>query len=170
MGISPPVDHTTTLSVRNQRDRIVNHFPKTLSKDGTLTSQSIKFIMESIQQRDSNSIKSPHAPGSDHLFWQCVESTNNRGWVHGGGVALAAVIIAWHCEEGLNHLISDLDRCQVLWRPVQLGISKHHLQLSLSAAPEFFNDQDNGRNMKSILCDNPIQGLRFEKLWDFLTG
>ena len=170
MGLAPPVDHTTTLSVRNQRDRIVNHFPKTLSKDGTLTSQSIKFIMESIQQRDSNSIKSPHAPGSDHLFWQCVESTNNRGWVHGGGVALASVIIAWHCEEGLNHLISDLDRCQVLWRPVQLGISKHHLQLSLSAAPEFFNDQDNGRNMKSILSDNPIQGLRFEKLWDFLTG
>ena len=169
-GSAPPVDYTTTLSVRHQRDRIVNHFPKTLNRDGSLTSQSIKFIMESIQQRDSNSITSPHAPGSDHLFWQCVESTNNRGWVHGGGVALASVIIAWHCNQGLNQLISDLDRCKVLWRPAQLGLSKNHLQLSLSAAPKFFNDKENGRDTKSILRDSPIQGARFEKLWDFLTG
>ena len=169
MDLAPIVDPSLTQPVRNQRDWIVNHFPATLDRNGGLTSQSIKFIMECIQQRDSNSIKSPYAPGSDHLFWQCVESTNNRGWVHGGGVALSSVIIAWHCDEGLNQLTKDLDACKVSWRPTQLGLSKNHLQLSLSAAPKFFSDKDNGRDMKSILRDNPILGNRFEKLWDFLT-
>jgi glycerol dehydrogenase-like iron-containing ADH family enzyme len=169
-NLSPPVDSSKTLSVRNQRNHIVGHFPNTLDANGSLTSESIKFIMESIQKRDSNSIQSPYAPGTDHIFWQCVESTNNRGWVHGGGVALASVIIAWHCEEGVRQLISDLDVCQVLWRPAQLNIEKHHIQAALAFAPEFFNDKDSGRNVKSILRENPITGSRFEQLWIFLNS
>ena len=169
-NLSPPVDSSKTLSVRNQRNHIVGHFPNTLDANGSLTSESIKFIMESIQKRDSNSIQSPYAPGTDHIFWQCVESTNNRGWVHGGGVALASVIIAWHCEEGVRQLISDLDVCEVLWRPAQLNIEKHHIQAALAFAPEFFNDKDSGRNVKSILRENPITGSRFEQLWIFLNS
>ena len=169
-NLSPPVDPSKTLSVRNQRNEIVGVFPNTLGANSNLTSKSIKFIMESIQKRDSNSIQSPYAPGSDHVFWQCVESTNNRGWVHGGGVALASVIIAWHCEEGVEQLISDLDTCQVFWRPTQLGISENHLLLALKSAPQFFNDKNNGRELKSILRDSPIIGSRFKKLWSFLNS
>ena len=168
MNISPPVDPSKTLPARNQRNKIISHFPSTLDNNKSLTSESIRFIVESIQERDSNSIKSPYGPGSDHAFWQCVESTNNRGWIHGGGVALSSVIIAWHCSEGFNQLIKDLDLCQVSWRPSQLGLSKQHLQLSLLSAPTFFSDVDNGRDINSVLRRNPIQGNQFEELWDFL--
>ena len=170
MNISPPVDPSKTLPVRNQRNKIVKQFPLTLDETKSLTSESIKFIAESIQERDSNGIKSLYSPGSDHAFWQCVESTNNHGWIHGGGVALSSVIIAWHCGEGLTQLIKDLDLCQVFWRPAQLGLSKQHLELSLLSTKTFFSDVDNGRDIKSILRDNPIQGNRFEELWDFLQA
>lgn len=169
-NLSPPVDPLKTLTVRNQRNKIVSGFPPTLDKNGQLTSRSIKFIVKSIQERDTNSIKSPYAPGSDHVFWQCVESANNRGWVHGAGVALSAVIIAWHCEQGVEQLIEDLDLCQVFWRPSQIGISKGQLQLALLTAPKFFSDSDNGRDIKSILGDNPIHGKRLDNLWNFLLN
>ena len=170
MNISPPVDPLKTFPVRNQRNKIIAHFPSTLDNNKSLTSESIRFIVESIQERDSNSIKSPYAPGSDHVFWQCVESTNNLGWIHGGGVALSSVIIAWHCSEGLNQLVKDLDLCQVFWRPSQLGLSKQQLKLSLLSAQTFFSDLDNGRDIKSILRENPIRDDRFEELWNFLQN
>ena len=166
----PPVDSSIILPVLNQRYKIVKEFPPTLDNSNRLTAKSIKFIVKSIQQRDANSIKSPYAPGSDHVFWQCVESTNNKGWIHGAGVALSAVIVAWHSEEGVDQLIEDLDLCKVLWRPSQIGISKDHLELALRSAPKFFSDKNNGRDIKSILRINPIQGKRFNYLWDFLQN
>ncbi|SVD80476.1 uncharacterized protein METZ01_LOCUS433330, partial [marine metagenome] len=38
------------------------------------------------------------------------------------------------------------------------------------SAPKFFSDKNNGRDIKSILRINPIQGKRFNYLWDFLQN
>ena len=168
LGVGQPFDEdAVAVAVQHHRD-IVAGFPRTLAKDGELTAESISFIMTAVQERDKRSVKHPAAPSGDHTFWMGLEEVNDKGWVHGEAVAMAAVVIAWHCGESPEALIDWLDACRVRWRPEEIGISRDDLRIGLEFAPDFMSDRASGRDVNSILRSDPIVGARFDALWTYL--
>ena len=93
--------------------------------------------------------------------WQLVNDSN---WVHGEVVALAALIITWHCGDDYQGLQARLDRCQVRHRPAQMGLSCGQLRKGLEAAPNYMERM----GINSILRQEPVVGERFAALWKFL--
>ena len=167
LGIGPPWDAEAAAPAQRHHDQIVGGFPKTLDTEGGLTADSVRFIMTAVQERDERSLNHPAAPSGDHAFPIIVELANDKGWVHGELVALAAVIIAWQCEESPDLLISRLDRCMVRWRPSDMGMTYDDLRRGLEAAPEHMAKQ----GLDSIMGREPVTGSRFDLLWEFLeTG
>lgn len=94
-----------------------------------------------------------------------MEQVNNRGWVHDEMVALGAVIIAWHCGERPEPLISRLEACRVRWKPEITGTSRDELKRGLAFTPRFLVDW----NEPSVLGREPITGAKFDALWEFLA-
>ena len=164
LGVGPPWDADAAASALQHHDQIVREFPRTLDSKGGLTADSIRFIMTAVQERDERSLVHPAAPSGDHAFPIIIELANDKGWVHGELVALAAIIIAWQCEESPDLLISRLDRCQVRRRPSEMGMTYDELLRGLEAAPEHMRRQ----GLDSIMGRDPVTGRRFDLLWEFL--
>ena len=169
-GNGPPFDEDAAAPVIEHHRQIEQGFPKTLADTGALTAESIRFIMEAVQERDSTAINNPAAPGADHTLWLCMEDINNRGWVHGEAVALAAVVIAWHCDEDPGSLIARLDACKVRWRPPDIDVGRDELRKGLEFAPTCMSEESSARGVSSILRAEPITGRRFDDLWEFLSS
>ena len=170
LGVGQPFDEDAVAVAVGHHRSIVAGFPPTLAKDGGLTAESVRFIMTAVQERDSKSLKHPAAPGGDHVFWIGLEEVNNKGWVHGEAVAMAAVVIAWHCGESPETLVGRLDTCKVRWRPGEIGISRDELRIGLEFAPGFMLDPENRRDVNSILRNDPLVGARFDALWAYLDS
>lgn len=167
-GIGPAYDPDETKLVTQHHNKIVTQFPETFDSKGMLTDESIKFIMTAVQDRDSNRFRHSSAPGSDHTFWMAAEEVNKKGWIHGGFVALSAVIVAWHCDQNPETLIGWLDKCKVRFRPSEIAVSRIELQCALEFIPSYMTDMADGTNMDSILRNDPIVSSKFELLWEFL--
>jgi len=144
---------------------IADEFPATLSPDGAMTGESVRFIATMIQERDDRAIRSPHAPGADHVIQLTIESVCNRTFVHGDMTALGSVIVAWITGQHEEHL-DRLDRCSVRYRPAAMGMSRDELRRSLEALPHDLTE----RGVDSILGREPVVGARFDELWAFLDG
>ena len=168
LGIGPLFDESVVATMAQHHAEIVNRFPNTLDAAGNLTPDSVRFIMESVRDRDHRIVQHSAVPGGDHTFWLGAEEVNNNAWIHGEFVALAAVLIAWHCGESPDMLAGWLDTCKVRWRPDEIGVTRQQLSKALEYAPAFMADSDNGRDVRSILRLNPIVGLEFDNLWDYL--
>jgi len=93
---------------------------------------------------------------------------NQKSWVHGELAALGAVMVAWHCGEDPEALVSRLRTCQVRWKPAEMGMSRQELRKGVEHLPAYMGDQARGRDMDSLLRREPIAGKRFEELWGFL--
>ena len=171
LGIGEAFSKSAVASTVEHHRHIVTQFPKTLSREGELTPESVRFIMTAVQERDAKSLKHAAAVAADHTLWMAMEEVNNRGYVHGEMVALSAIIIAWHCGESPDTLPRRLDICRVRRRPVEIGLSKAELRRVLEIAPAYISDRAADGTTPSILSREPISGKKFEKLWDFLeTG
>ena len=168
LGIGETFRKSAVAAVAGHHEHIVTQFPKTLSSAGGLTPESVRFIMTAVQERDARSLKHPAAIGADHALWMAMEEVNDRGYVHGEMVALAAVIIAWHCGESPDTLPGWLDVCRVRRRPGEMGLSKAELRLGLELAPAYISARAASGATPSILSREPIIGKRLDELWDFL--
>ena len=168
LGVGPPFDESAAATNWQHLNDIVTGFPPTLGPRGELTPESVRFILTAIQERDDKSLGHPAAPAADHTFWLGAEEINERSWIHGEFVALAALVIAWHCEERSEMLADWLDVCRVRRRPTEIGLSRDELLRAVEYAPAFLSDAANGRDVNSILRTDPITGARFDALWEFL--
>jgi glycerol dehydrogenase-like iron-containing ADH family enzyme len=164
LGIGPSWDEKVVAPAIEQHEMIVRTFPKTLGNRGRLGAESIRFIMDALKDRDSRLVRHPSAPAGEHILLIVMELVNDKSWIHGEIVALASVIIAWHCDESPETLISWLDMCKVRHRPSQMGLNREQLRKGLEAAPKHFAERD----INSILRHEPITGTKFEALWEFL--
>ena len=144
---------------------IADEFPATLSPDGVMTGESVRFITTMVQERDDRSIRSPHAPGADHVIQLTIEHVCGRAFVHGEMTALGSVIAAWATGQHEEHM-DRLDRCMVRYRPTAMGLSRDELRRSLEALPADLV----ARKTDSILGREPVVGARFDDLWKFLEG
>jgi glycerol dehydrogenase-like iron-containing ADH family enzyme len=145
-------------------EEMVAEFEASLDAEGHLTAGSIHCIMQRLQERDSRNLPPPAASG-DHPFLHALELVNDQNWIHGEIVALAALIIVWHCGDD-DGLAARLDRCQVRRRPTQMGLSREALRKGLEFAPGYME----GGEVDSILRHDPVVGERFAALWAFLEG
>ena len=170
LGIGEPFDESAAAPTAEYYGEVVSGFPKTLDSTDGLTADSVRLIMEAVRDRDTRNLRHPAAPQADHLLWLAAEEINDRTWVHGEFVALAALVIAWRCEEGAATLIEWLDTCKVRWRPGDMGVSREELRKALEHAPAFMSDASRGNDVKSILRSEPIAGARFDALWSFLQA
>ena len=168
LGIGPPFDDSAVADTVQHHAQIVRGFPKTLDSHGDLTADSVRFIMDAVSDRDDRTLQHAAAPPGDHTFWMGAEDVNDTAWIHGEFVALAAVVIAWHCDEGPETLGGWLDRCKVRWRPSEIGVTRQQLRQALEYAPTYLSDTANGRDVKSMLRLDPVTGARFDALWDYL--
>ena len=164
LGIGPPWDDKVVAPSVEQQEMIVRNFPKTFNNREQLSAESIRFIVTALKDRDSKLVRHPAAPAGEHFLLTVIELVNDRNWIHGEIVALGSVIIAWHCNEHPETLISWLDMCKVRHRPRQIGLNREELRKGLEAAPESFAERD----IKSILRYDPIIGKKFDALWEFL--
>ena len=148
--------------------RVAQSFEVTLHR-GELTPLSIRCIAESLRERDSNRVHLLSAPQVDHHFLAALEAVSGRHWIHGEVVALGAVVIAWAAETGAAALCARLDRCQVRWRPSELGVSRGELCGALDALALMLSrsetDPEYGSLMRTVTWSDP----RFEALWRFVN-
>ena len=168
-GIGEPYDESVAADMNALHARIVATFPRTRTADGSLTPASVKFIMNAIKDRDSNSLSHPDAPAGDHSFIVAAELANDKNWVHGELAALGTVIIAWHTNQSPETIIDRLETCGVRWRPSDMGMSKDELAKALAACPGYMGDASRGRDLQSVLRFEPLVGEKFERLWQFLS-
>ncbi len=168
LGIDPPCDEEVVAALIEYHEELVGGFLRTLDDQGSLTAESVRFIVTALQERDSKALRHLAAPSGDHLFLIALELVNDKCWIHGEVVALGAVIIAWQCDECPEALISRLDRCRVRHRPTQMGISREELSKGLEFVPSFMAEMAGNPNANSIMCHKPVTGAKFDALWEFL--
>jgi glycerol-1-phosphate dehydrogenase [NAD(P)+] len=170
LGTGPPLEEPVLDATVERLSGIAAGYPKTLASDGGLTSESARYILTAVQQRDDSILKHPAAPMAEHPFWLGAEEVNDKAWIHGELVALGALVIAWYCGESPETLAGWLDSCQVRRRPSEIGISKAELLKAVQYAPRFMSDEANGRDIRSILRLEPMPEARFDELWDYLEA
>ena len=167
-GLADPVDDSIVGPVLAHFDEIVLGFPQTLEDDGSLSDESVRFIMQAVQDRDDRMLKDKRAPTADHAFSFAIELANDRYWTHGEACALGAVIVAWHTDQSPETLVGWLDLCRVQFRPSQMGISKEELRGALAEIINWL--QRGGSISNSVVVKEPIAGTRFEECWSWLTA
>lgn len=168
LGNGEPYDPNQAVSMFDHHKEIIEKFPKTLDQKGQLTVESVDVIMKAVQDRDERNLRHPNAPAGDHSFIVAVELANDRSWVHGELAALGAVIIAWQTGEKTSEFIADLDRCKVRWRPLAMGMKADELHRGLRECISYMGDISRGRDMHSVLREEPVIDNRFEELWAWL--
>lgn len=160
-GTAEPVDEAIVAGLEAYYDGLVDGFVLTLGVKGELTADSVKHIMTSLQQRDSQEMQTR---SGDHPFWLALELINDRAWIHGELVALGSVMIAWQTGIGLEKLTDRMSKCKVRIRPSEIGLSREELKKGLEFTPQFMAQRD----IDSILRHKPIVGERFDELWSYL--
>ena len=170
LGIGEPFEESAVAVTADHFRHIVTELPKTLGPSGDLAADSVHLIMEAVRNRDEKNLRHPATPTADHPLWLAAEEINDRTWVHGEFVALAAVVIAWHCEEGAETLAEWLDTCMVRWCRDDMGVSREELRKTLEYGPSFLSDSSRGNDIRFILRSEPITGAKFNALWSFLQG
>ena len=144
----PDVDEELITPAKNYLESLVTNFPSTLGENGEFTGDTIKFIMNSIHERDDRMLKSDYMTGAGHSMTQAIESVLDRGGlIHGELAALGAVIVEFACGTGTEYIENMLNTCNVRYKPNDIGITSE----------EFFKVLDNlydhytSRNIKSVL-------------------
>jgi len=163
-GRGPAVEEKVVADYISYHEKMVREFAQSLDAGGHLTAASIHCIMRRLHERDDRNLPQPAAASGDHPLLHVLELVNDSNWVHGEVVALAALIITWHCGDDHRGLQTRLDRCQVRHRPVQMGLSREQLLRGLEAAPDYMERM----GIDSILRHEPLVGERFVALWKFL--
>ena len=126
--------------------------------------------MKAVQSRDNRGLRNHSAaPSADHSFCFAVELANDKFWIHGESCALAAVIVAWHTGQQPELLIAKLDTCRIRFRPLDMDMTREQLRLGLEQLPYWMGDRERGRDVNSIMRNNPIVGTRFDEAWDWLN-
>lgn len=168
LGLGPDFDPAIVSPATEHYHHIITEFPRTLGPAAELTSESIRFILTAIQEREYKQFKHAAAPAADHLFWLGAEEINEKTWIHGEFVALSAVVISWHCEENPEQLVDWLNTCKIRHRPSEIGLSKSELLKACEYAPAFLSNKEYGRDVQSLVRTEPINKSRFNVLWEFL--
>jgi len=163
-GHGPAIEEKMVADYIGYHEEMVRGFEESLDAAGHLTTASIHCIMRRLHERDGRNLPQPEAASGDHPFLHVLELVNDSNWVHGEVVALAALIITWHCGDDDQGLQARLDRCQVRHRPAQMGLSRGQLRKGLEAAPNYMERM----GINSILRQEPVVGERFAALWEFL--
>jgi glycerol dehydrogenase-like iron-containing ADH family enzyme len=168
-GIGPPFDAEIARITLEHHADIVENFPRTLGPAGSLSDDSVRFIMQAVQDRDDKMLRHEAAPNADHSFCFALEYVNDQFWIHGEEVALGAVIVAWNADQKPETLIDWLDRCQVRFRPQEMQISKEQLRRGLEILPQWMRDKAGGQEIDSIMIRQPVTGDHFEACWAWLS-
>ena len=168
-SVGPPVEDDLVGKVIAGFDEMADEFPRTLDEQGRLTADSIHYITVALQERDGKGLRHPGAKAADHPFLQAIELVNDKGWVHGELAALGSIIVAWQCDESPETLTGWLDRCKVRHEPGEMGVSHDELLKGLEFCPTYFQDEESGLDLDSIMRRDPVVGDRFESLWQFLN-
>jgi len=164
-GRAPAVDAGAVEPLLEWYEQLAGGFAASLSADGSMTADSVRFIVSAIQQRDDRALVNPHAPGADHVLHLTIEHVCDRGLIHGEMTALGSVIVAWVTGQHEEHM-ERLDRCRVRYRPSEIGLTRDEFRRCLEALPEDLAT----RGVDSILGRAPVVGARFDELWEFLEG
>jgi len=164
-GNAPAVDAGAVGPLLEWYRHLADGFPGTLSAEGAMTAESVRFVVSAVQERDDRALVSPHAPGADHVLQLTIEQVCDRGLIHGEMTALGSAIVAWVTGQHEEHL-DRLDRCMVRCRPGAMGLMRDELRRSLEALPEDLAV----RGVDSILGREPVVGTRFDELWGFLEA
>ncbi|MFW6194949.1 MAG: iron-containing alcohol dehydrogenase [Chloroflexota bacterium] len=164
-GAAPPVDEPLVRPSLEYYDYLADNFPATLGPDGSLTAESVRFIMTAVHERDDRQLRHPHAPGGGHGLANLSLEVIERTLIHGEVAALGSAIICWHTGEH-DWLLDRLERCRVRVNPSVIGFEKDELRLLLERVPDLYRE----KGVRSVLVDEPIVGNRFEELWSFLTS
>jgi glycerol-1-phosphate dehydrogenase [NAD(P)+] len=78
--------------------------------------------------------------GSEHYFAYAAEAHTGRSFVHGEIIGLGVVLMSWLQGAGQERAAAFLDRCQVAWRPEQLGFERATLEAILLRLPAFVRE------------------------------
>jgi len=140
---------------------LVEKFPETLNNQGGLTAESVKFIMQSIHERDDRQVKSPYMTGAGHMMTQAIESILNRGGlIHGEMAALGAVIVEFACDKDTDEIERMLRVCKVRYLPNDLGITNEEFLYVLKNLSKFYSN----RGSQSILNERPLSDEKINQL------
>jgi glycerol-1-phosphate dehydrogenase [NAD(P)+] len=75
--------------------------------------------------------------GSEHYFGYATEAHTGRSYVHGELIGLGTVLMSGLQGNEQARAAAFLDRCQVEWRPEQLGLDHDTLRAILGDLPNF---------------------------------
>ena len=166
LGTGPSWDEQLLEPTVEFLERTAKGFPATFASSGELTSSSVRFIAETLKERDSRGVRHPAFVSADHHFLHVLELVNDRSWIHGEIVALGATIIAWLCNEGPERLVSMLDQCGVRRRPTDIGVGRDELERALVRMPSYLGEKE----IDSVLCSVRFDGTLMDDLWAFLES
>jgi glycerol-1-phosphate dehydrogenase [NAD(P)+] len=80
--------------------------------------------------------------GSEHYFAYAAEALTGRSFVHGEIIGLGVVLMSWLQHGDQAGAAAFLDRCQVAWRPEQLGFDHATLEAILLRLPAFVREAE----------------------------
>ena len=163
--IFPPVDEKLIGPAREYLESLVEKFPETLDHEGNFSNETVKFIMNSIHERDDRMVKSEYMTGAGHSMTQAIESILNRGGlIHGEMAALGAVIVEFACGEDTAQIENMLEVCKVRYRPNDIGITNEEFKKVLENLSKFYSS---GKK-SSVLSVNPLDREKQIELCEIL--
>lgn len=78
--------------------------------------------------------------GSEHYFGYAAEALTGRAFVHGELIGLGTVLMSGLQRNDQDRAAAFLDRCEVQWRPHQLGLDEATLARVLVGLPVFVRE------------------------------
>ena len=163
-GKAPKPDNSTISPIISYYESVVSDFAASLDTARSLTADSVRLMMTAMKERDDRTLQSEYAPGTGHSMTGPIEEATQRGLIHGEMAALGAVIVTFLTGHQ-DMLASWLDKCDVRFRPDEIGLSHDELKASLDLAAKNFSTSDPG----SILAGNFFSESQFADLWSYLS-
>tara|TARA_B100001123_G_scaffold445352_1_gene596702 strand:- start:4513 stop:5574 length:1062 start_codon:yes stop_codon:yes gene_type:complete len=157
----PTVDEQLISPAIKYLESLVSNFPATLGRNGEFTNETIKFIMNSIHERDDRMVKSKYMTGAGHYMTLAIEGILDRGGlIHGELAALGAVIVEFACGSDTKNIENMLTTCKVRYKPGDIGITTEEFLKVLDNLYDFYSKNnisvlshvDLNKEQRSALC------------------
>jgi glycerol-1-phosphate dehydrogenase [NAD(P)+] len=135
-----------------------------------VSDRAIEHIVRAYAEVNALLIDAGHSgpeEGSEHYFAYAAEAVTSRSFVHGEIIGLGVVLMSGLQGNEQARAADYLDRCQVEWRPAQLGLDRELLATILAGLPAFVRDT---ALPYSVIDEQPLDSAKVRDLLDSIPA
>ncbi len=166
-GIDRPFDATAEFA-----EELVRTLEQRAEDFAAPTGDGLRLLME-LHAREGALLRAfghgRFVSGSEHLLVQVLESHGRSRFLHGEGVCLATITMAWVQRNEPERIARIARRTGIRFRPDELGVSSDALKTALRALPDYARRMGRSYTVANELDPAALDAEDWGELWSLLS-